>query len=256
MFGRSLFISDLHIDHSRPDITAGFFSFLDRNKHNCDALYILGDLFEVWVGDDAITNSELEVASKLREFSECGASLFIMHGNRDFLIGSEYAERCGATIIYDHHLINIGQEKLLLLHGDTLCTDDEDYQKFRTLVRTSSWQKDFLNKSIKERTEFAEKARDQSRQDTSSKSELIMDVNHQAVVELFHKHAVSKILHGHTHRPAVHDLEVARQASTPQAAQRVVLGDWDKKGWFAELTGNNVELHSFKLSSKSAPYTN
>ena len=110
MFDRSLFISDLHIDHSRTDITAGFFSFLDRNKHTCDALYILGDLFEVWIGDDAITAPDIEIASKLREFSECGASVFVMHGNRDFLLGSEYADLCGATIIHDHHLIKIGQD--------------------------------------------------------------------------------------------------------------------------------------------------
>ena len=250
MFGRSLFISDLHIDHSRTDITAGFFSFLERNKHACDALYILGDLFEVWIGDDAITAPDVEVASKLREFSECGASLFIMHGNRDFLIGREYAERCGATIIYDHHLINIGQEKLLLLHGDTLCTDDVDYQKFRALVRTNSWQKDFLSKSIKERTEFAEQARRQSRQETSSKSELIMDVNNEAVLELFQKHTVSKVLHGHTHRPAIHDLEISTQEAPSKTAQRIVLGDWNTKGWWAELKENILTLKSFSLPRK------
>ena len=250
MFDRSLFISDLHIDHSRTDITAGFFSFLDRNKHTCDALYILGDLFEVWIGDDAITAPDIEIASKLREFSECGASLFVMHGNRDFLLGSEYADLCGATIIHDHHLIKIGQEKLLLLHGDTLCTDDEDYQNFRTLVRNKSWQRDFLSKSIEERTEFAKQAREKSRQETSSKSELIMDVNNKAVLELFDKYAVSKILHGHTHRPAIHDLKLATHGTSPKAAQRIVLGDWNKKGWWAELRENSLTLQSFPLTQR------
>ena len=212
-------------------------------------MYILGDLFEVWIGDDAITSSDLEVASKLQDFSDCGASIFIMHGNRDFLLGSEYAERCGATILYDNHLIDMGQEKLLLLHGDTLCTDDTDYQRFRALVRTSSWQKDFLSKSIKERTKFAEQAREESRRETSSKSELIMDVSHEAVVELFQKEAVSKILHGHTHRPAIHDLKIETHAA-PQDVQRIVLGDWNKKGWWAELNENNLTLQSFPLSRK------
>ena len=236
----------MHIDHSRTDITAGLFNFLDKNKNNCDALYILGDLFEVWIGDDAVTSSDLEVASKLQDFSDCGASIFIMHGNRDFLLGSEYAERCGATILYDNHLIDMGPEKLLILHGDTLCTDDVDYQRFRALVRTSSWQKDFLNKSIKERIKFAEQAREESRRETSSKSELIMDVSHEAVVELFQKHAVSKILHGHTHRPAIHDLKIESHTEL-QDVQRIVLGDWNNKGWYAELNGNSVTLQSFPL---------
>ena len=140
MSSRRLFISDLHIDQSRTDIIYGLFQFLERNKNKCEALYILGDLFEVWIGDDAIADTEMAVASKLRDYSQHGASVVIMHGNRDFLIGNEYANQCGATIIYDNHLVKIEDENLLLLHGDTLCTDDIEYLRFRELVRDNIWK--------------------------------------------------------------------------------------------------------------------
>ena len=253
---RRLFISDLHIDCSRPDILAGLFQFLDENKKNCNALYILGDLFEVWIGDDAVSDVKLEVSNKLSEFSQCGPSVYILHGNRDFLIGSDYAKRCGATILEDHHIVSAGDENLLLLHGDTLCTDDAEYQQFRALVRNRSWQKDFLGKTVEERRNFAQKARNKSKSDMSLKSDSIMDVNQEEVLKLFKKYDVSKIMHGHTHRPAIHKLKVTSKNTSPQTAQRIVLGDWGKKGWFAEYTDKNVELHSFNLPRKSASCTN
>tara|TARA_Y100000766_G_C18834758_1_gene569839 strand:+ start:236 stop:1006 length:771 start_codon:yes stop_codon:yes gene_type:complete len=253
---RRLFISDLHIDCSRPDILAGLLQFLDENKKKCDALYILGDLFEMWIGDDAVSDLKLEVSNKLSEFSKCGPSVYIMHGNRDFLIGNDYAKRCAATILEDHHIVRVGNENLLLLHGDTLCTDDTEYQQFRAVVRNRNWQKDFLSKTVEERRNFAQKARDKSKSDTSLKSDSIMDVNQEEVLKLFKKYHVSKILHGHTHRPAIHELKLRSKNLSPQTAQRIVLGDWDKKGWFAELTDKNVELHSFNLPSKSASCIN
>ena len=247
MAERLLFISDLHIDISRPDILAGLFQFLDENKKKCDALYILGDLFEIWVGDDAVSDVSLEVSQKFCEFSECGPSLYIMHGNRDFLIGNDYAKRCGATILEDHHIINLGDEKLLLLHGDTLCTDDRDYQQFRALVRNRSWQEDFLNKTIEERKNFAHKARDKSKSETSLKSDSIMDVNQEEVLKSFQKYHVSKILHGHTHRPAIHEIKIKSENSPAQTGQRIVLGDWDERGWWAEIYDNSLRLKSFPL---------
>ena len=256
MTDRLLFISDLHIDISRPDILAGLFQFLNENKNKCDALYILGDLFEMWIGDDAVSDLKLEVSNKLSEFSKCGPSLYILHGNRDFLIGNDYAKRCGATILEDHHIVSTGDENLLLLHGDTLCTDDAEYQQFRALVRNRSWQEEFLGKTVEERRSFAQKARNKSRSDTSLKSDSIMDVNQEEVLKLFKKYDISKILHGHTHRPAIHELKVTSKNSSTQTAQRIVLGDWDKKGWFAECTNKNVELHSFNLPNKSTPCTN
>ena len=170
MSSRRLFISDLHIDQSRTDIIYGLFQFLERNKNKCEALYILGDLFEVWIGDDAIADTEIAVASKLHDFSQHGASVFIMHGNRDFLIGDKYAKRCGATIIYDNHLVKIEDENLLLLHGDTLCTDDIEYLRFRELVRNNIWQQQFLGKPITERAAYARQVRDRSKLEMSSKS--------------------------------------------------------------------------------------
>ena len=179
-----------------------------------------------------------------------------MHGNRDFLIGSDYAKRCGATILEDHHIISIGDENLLLLHGDTLCTDDAEYQQFRALVRNRSWQKDFLSKTVEERRNFAQKARDKSKSVSLLKSDSIMDVNQVEVLKLFKKYHVSKILHGHTHRPAIHEFKVKSNNLSTQTAQRIVLGDWDKKGWFAEFKHKNVELHSFNLPSESASCAN
>ena len=246
---RRLFISDLHIDCSRPDIVTGFFQFLDENKNNCNALYILGDLFEVWIGDDTVSDVELKVSEKLCEFSKCGPSVYIMHGNRDFLIGNDYAKRCGATILEDHHIISTGDENLLLLHGDTLCTDDAEYQQFRTLVRNKSWQEEFLSKTVEERRNFAQEARDKSKSETSLKSDSIMDVNQEEVLKLFQKYHVSKILHGHTHRPAIHELKVKSKKLSTQTAQRIVLGDWDERGWWAELYDNRVSLRSFSLSN-------
>ena len=250
MSSRRLFISDLHIEQSRTDIISGLFQFLDRNKNKCEALYILGDLFEVWIGDDAIADTEIAVASKLHDFSQHGASVFIMHGNRDFLIGDEYANRCGATIIYDNHLVKIEDENLLLLHGDTLCTDDIEYLRFRELVRNNIWQQQFLGKPITERAAYASQVRERSKLEMSSKSEYIMDVNQNAVLELFENHKPSKVLHGHTHRPAIHDLNTKSKNSMLGKVQRIVLGDWNEKGWYAELQGKTLELHSFALPNE------
>ena len=158
-------------------------------------------------------------------------------------------KRCGATILEDHHIISTGDENLLLLHGDTLCTDDAEYQQFRTLVRNKSWQEEFLSKTVEERRNFAQEARDKSKSETSLKSDSIMDVNQEEVLKLFQKYHVSKILHGHTHRPAIHELKVKSKKLSTQTAQRIVLGDWDERGWWAELYNNRLSLKSFALSN-------
>ena len=146
-------------------------------------------------------------------------------------------------------MISTGDENLLLLHGDTLCTDDAEYQQFRTLVRNKSWQEEFLSKTVEERRNFAQEARDKSKSETSLKSDSIMDVNHEEVLKLFRKYHVSKILHGHTHRPAIHELKVKCKKLSTQTAQRIVLGDWDERGWWAELHNNRLSLKSFALSN-------
>ena len=239
MSSRRLFISDLHIEQSRTDIISGLFQFLDRNKNKCEALYILGDLFEVWIGDDAIADTEIAVASKLLDFSQNGASVFIMHGNRDFLIGDEYANRCGATIIYDNHLIKIEDENLLLLHGDTLCTDDIEYLRFRELVRDNIWQQEFLGKPITERAAYARQVRERSKLEMSSKSEYIMDVNPDAVQQIFSEYNFPPFLiHGHTHRLKNHEYIFDKHE-----CQRWVLGDWHGKGNYISFKDGQLQYN-------------
>jgi len=220
---------------------------LKENKNCCSALYILGDLFEVWIGDDATSELEILIAESLSNFSD-NTPVYFLHGNRDFLIRESYTNTCNINIIKDHHTLELKNEKILLLHGDTLCTDDSDYQQFRTLVRDKAWQDEFLSKTISERTSYATSAREKSQTATAVKKEYIMDVNDNAARELFINHNLTKIIHGHTHRPAVHDLTIKRNDNSKIKAQRVVLGDWDKFGWYAEIKDGKLSLNSFKLS--------
>ncbi len=217
----SLFISDLHLDESRPHILELFTRFLAGEARYADALYILGDLFESWVGDDDDSAMAQNVATALREVRDSGVPVFFMHGNRDFLLGEDYATRAGMTLLPDPTVVDLGGERTLLMHGDTLCTDDVDYQKFRTLVRDSDWKRQFLAKPLAARRAFAAQARGESRKHTSSAKPEIMDVNAAAVEAVMRTHGVRRLIHGHTHRPATHALNL-----DGQAAQRIVLGDW------------------------------
>lgn len=244
MSDRLLFISDLHLEDSRPDITEGLLNFLDRESGRCSALYILGDLFEVWLGDDTDQPLAGQVADALQAFAGAGAQVFLMHGNRDFLIGDDFANRCGASLLADPTVIETSLGPVLLSHGDSLCVDDVDYQAFRAQVRDPQWQQQFLSQPLAARRAFAEQARAQSQTATSNKAMEIMDVNQQAVLSLLEEHAVARLLHGHTHRPARHELDLAGQ---PGEAWRLVLGDWDKQGWFAEIEGSTISLKSFDL---------
>ena len=246
MSARLLFISDLHLEDSRPDITESLLEFLDRESGRCSALYILGDLFEVWLGDDTDDPLAQRVADALQAFASAGAQVFLMHGNRDFLIGDDFARRCGASLLSDPTVIETRLGPVLLSHGDSLCTDDVDYQTFRAQVRNQQWQQQFLSQPLAARRAFAEQARAQSQAATSNKAMEIMDVNQQAVVSLLEEHSLPRLLHGHTHRPARHELNLAEQ---PGEAWRLVLGDWDSKAWFAEIEGTEVKLQSFDLES-------
>jgi UDP-2,3-diacylglucosamine hydrolase len=239
---RILLISDLHLEQERPDITAALLAFLNRNASSCDALYILGDLFEVWIGDDESTELSITIASALRSFNEGGASIFILHGNRDFLLGADYIASCGASLIQDSTVIDTPIGSALLLHGDDLCTDDVEYIQFRDMVRQAPWKQDFLSKPLPERRAFAEQARQQSQQATSAKENAIMDVNAAAVEKRLVDTGQTLMIHGHTHRPQVHELELALGA-----ARRVVLGDWDSAGWYAEIDTDGLRLESFPL---------
>lgn len=239
---RQLFISDLHLDDSRPDISAALFEFLTHNQGKTDELYILGDLFEAWIGDDSVSDLSLAVASALNAFSHAGAAIFLMHGNRDFLLGDIFASSCGATLLQEPFVIDTLAGQILLMHGDALCTDDTDYQEFRQLVRSPAWQENFLAQPLAQRQAFAEQARAQSALATAGKVSDIMDVNATAVERSLSAADTSVLLHGHTHRPAVHDL-------ANRSGQRIVLGDWDKQGWYAEVTVNGVALRQFEFGS-------
>lgn len=220
-----LFISDLHLAPERPDIIQLYARFLDEQAHYAKRLYILGDFVEYWLGDDDHAEALEPVFSKMKQLADAGLKIYLMHGNRDFLMGEALAERCGCTLINDPVVENLGQQAALLMHGDTLCTDDVRYQELRVMLRSAQWQQQFLAKPLAEREQIAEALREQSKEETQAKPAEIMDVNANAVAQAFIEHGVSLMIHGHTHRPAIHQLEVNGQPVT-----RIVLGDWYKKG--------------------------
>ena len=220
----TLFISDLHLDDERPAILQLFSSFVRREAPDADALYILGDLFEAWVGDD----DDAPLADRVRSIVHQAAErvpVFFMRGNRDFLIGERFARDTGAQLLEDPTVTDLYGTPVLLMHGDTLCTDDHEYQAYRQMVRDPAWQKEMLSRPLEERREIAKQYRADSEAHTSAKAEEIMDVNASAVEEAFRQHDVKLMIHGHTHRPAVHDLKI-----DGHGAQRVVLGDWYEQG--------------------------
>lgn len=214
----TLFVSDLHLSPQRPHISDLFFQLLRGEARRVDALYILGDLFEYWIGDDAAeVLGYTPVIDHLRELSESGVPTYFMHGNRDFLAGDAFAQDTGCEILPDPSTIDLYGENVLLMHGDSLCTDDVEHQEFRAMVADPHWQREFLRKPVETRMEMAEFARQQSNEHKSTLSMEIMDVNVASVREAFQRHGVHLMIHGHTHRPAVHD-----EGNT----RRIVLGDW------------------------------
>ena len=217
----TLFISDLHLDASRPHITRLFVEFLRGGAAQADALYILGDLFEAWIGDDAPDPTGDVVASALAELHSRGVPCFYIHGNRDFLLGDAYARRARLTLLPDPSVVEIEGERVLLMHGDTLCTDDAPYQAFRAQSHTPQWQRSFLARPVAERQAFAAQARAESQRYTRSVESAITDVNLGAVGSAFAAHQTRLLIHGHTHRPARHSLQFAGKS-----VERVVLGDW------------------------------
>jgi UDP-2,3-diacylglucosamine hydrolase len=217
----TLFISDLHLDAVRPAITELFLAFLREEARRASSLYILGDFFEAWIGDDDDDLHHARVMHSLKELTAAGVPVWLMHGNRDFLIGERFATRTGVKLLPDPTVLELYGTPTLLMHGDTLCTDDKEYQMVRRMLRDPAWQKDYLSKSLTERRAIAAHAREQSKLHTAAKAEYIMDVNQKAVEEAMQKHGVTRMIHGHTHRPAVH-----RFKSDGKDRERIVLGDW------------------------------
>lgn len=239
----TLFISDLHLEEARPDITRAFLNFLEQKAHGIDQLYILGDFFEAWIGDDEHTPLQDEVAAALKAVSGSGTELFLMHGNRDFLIGEDFCERVGATLLDDPTVVDLYGTPTLLMHGDSLCTADVEYQKFRTTMRNRQWQEMFLKRPLADRQTTARQLREISMAKNKGKEMAIMDVTPEDVVKAMEDQGVQRLIHGHTHRPAVHELEAGGQS-----AKRFVLGDWDKDiWWIAVHPGSEPELNKAPL---------
>ena len=236
-----LFISDLHLDPSRPAITELFLRFLHEQRDQAETLYILGDLFEAWIGDDAVGPDEPVIAA-LRTFSEQVPTYF-MHGNRDFLIGERFAELTGITLLADPTVIDLYGVPTLLMHGDSLCTDDVQYQQFRQMVRNPQWQAFFLAKTIPERLEMARMARSESGARNQQIDDYLMDVNQQTVEAEMQRHGITRLIHGHTHRPAVHHFELDGRSHT-----RVVLGDWYDQGSVLRVTADGLKLEGLPLA--------
>ena len=200
----TLFISDLHLHPARPAATRAFAEFLQRHT-DCERLYILGDLFDAWIGDDDDSAIALEVAQLLRDFSAAGPELFLMQGNRDFLLGDAFCRSVGGELLPDPSVIDLEGEPTLLMHGDSLCTADAEYQEFRNMVRSPKWVAQTLSLSLEERRALAGQLRSMSKESHSIKAMDIMDVSADAVADALCQHGVKQMIHGHTHRPARHE---------------------------------------------------
>ncbi len=238
-----VFISDLHLIPERPETMQLFIRFIDDVASDADTLYILGDFLESWCGDDEPATGYAEVFKKLTELSsKQNTSVYLMHGNRDFMIGQDLAARCHFEIIQDPHKITIQGRDILLMHGDTLCTDDIEYQKFRQMVRSPQWKEQILTRSLEERYQLAKSFRDNSKQATTEKDEYIMDVNQEETERVFTENDIDVIIHGHTHRPDIHHKSVGNHATT-----RIVLGDWHDTAVYLRINDKS----DFKLLTYS-----
>ena len=235
---QTLFVSDLHLEHSRPHIVAAFCRFL-QNIADTDALYILGDLFEYWIGDDDPANGLTTAIDALREISKAGIPIYFIHGNRDFLIGKNFADEIKCKLLPEETVINLYGTPTLIMHGDTLCTDDIAYQKYRAIARNKFIQYVLLQLSVKQRLKIAEKLLSKSVNAKQNKAPEIMDVNQGAVIQAMQKHNVSCLIHGQTHRPAQHKLEINGKACT-----RIVLGDWYEQGSVLKCTPSAMQLET------------
>ena len=221
----TLFISDLHLSDERPAIGEAFLSFLQGEARRAEALYILGDLFEIWLGDDAIVPGYQPFVSGLKELTDSGVPCYVMRGNRDFLLGEDFEAMTGATLLPDPYLLDLYGTPTLLMHGDLLCTDDVEYLKFREMVLSEEWQGEFLSMTVAERVEYGRQLREKSREATRGKQETIMDVNPAAVEHTMRDYGVLRLIHGHTHRPAVHEFML-----DGKPARRIVLPEWYEQG--------------------------
>lgn len=239
---RALFISDLHLATHTPQILNACLALLEEQADAFDRLYILGDLFDFWLGDDAIEPAIQPLISRLRQLRQAGKSLYFAQGNRDFLVGEEFARQSGCELLPDTCVIDLNGTRTLLMHGDLLCTDDVEYLKFRAYVRDPERQKQFLALPLPVRIEQARATRTQIQEASRTKDQDIVDANEATVVDFMQRHQVTRLIHGHTHRPAVHSLQIGNEA-----AQRIVIGDWHHGTSFLLFDDNGYQLHDPRL---------
>lgn len=237
----TLFVSDLHLDAQHPEITRQFLDFLAGEATRAESLYILGDLFEVWIGDDDPDPEKQRVVAGLKALTSQGVPCYIMHGNRDFLLGERFCADSGCRLLEDPTIITLHGARVLTMHGDALCTDDHAYQKLRAMVRDPGWQEMFLALSHAQRQMLAEQARAGSKAHIAQAMSVIMDVNPQAVQTAMRAAGVTLLLHGHTHRPNVHRFDLDGTAAT-----RIVLGDWHEQGSVLRWDQQGFELQSLR----------
>jgi len=235
---QTLFVSDLHLDQKRPHIIAAFCRFLQECS-SADALYILGDLFEYWIGDDDPAIGLEPAINAIRELSNTGVPVYFIHGNRDFLIGKRFAKQTHCKILKEETVLDLYGTPTLIMHGDTLCTDDIAYQKYRAKARNPWIQIPLLMLSVQRRLKIAEGLRNKSKSATQEKPEDIMDVNQLAVEQAMQKHNVNHLIHGHTHRPAEHEFKLEGSSY-----KRIVLGDWYEHGSVLRCTPDTMKLET------------
>ena len=236
------FISDLHLQPAREDLASALRNFVDDKIKSGDTLYILGDFFDAWIGDDEDGSFYQEIRICLKTWVDRGITIYFMHGNRDFLIGERFASETGVQLISDPTLIEHSGKKILLMHGDSLCTQDTEYMAFRQQVRSEPWQQQVLSLPLDQRRIMAADLRKKSQSMNSNKAEDIMDVTPAEVEKALADSSADILLHGHTHRPAVHPLTIHSRS-----CERIVLGDWDKIGWYVKAGKKGVRLRNFDI---------
>ena len=239
----SLLISDLHLDPARPEHLAALETLLGNHAGKAERLYVLGDLFEAWIGDDDDSPFNRQAIDAFRRFSDAGSELFFMHGNRDFLLGDKFADDCGGVLLDEGTVADLYGTRALLMHGDSLCTEDHAYQQFRAMARDPQWQQGMLAKPLEERRALAQGMRMQSQGNNANKPENIMDVTPAEVVRVMEEAGVQHLIHGHTHRPAVHDVDLKDGTGA-----RWVLGDWGELGWRIVADSDGLRLEHWEIS--------
>jgi UDP-2,3-diacylglucosamine hydrolase len=232
-----LFVSDLHLDAATPEAIEQFLAFLAQHAVRAEALYILGDLFEIWIGDDDPQPQKARVCAAIGALTSRGVPCFVLHGNRDFLLARGFCERTGSVLLPDPVVVELAGERVLLTHGDALCTDDHAYQELRSTVRDAAWQRRFLALPMSVRSQLADRARAGSRAHTARTVREVMDVSADAVSAAFRSTAAVRMIHGHTHRPGVHELQV-----DGRRVWRIVLGAWYEQGSYLHYEDGRYDL--------------